>query len=98
MIVTSVHHTEMHRYVCAGGRCPSCYLLSTKTICKRAFFSRFRDGIITSKTAYEKQYQVFRKLLKVCYKEITLSEIMDYIDKIIIYPNKNITVQWVIDL
>lgn len=55
-----------------------------------------RDGIIASKTAYEKQYQVFRKLLKVSCKEIALSEIMDCIDEIIIYPNKNITVKWAI--
>ncbi len=55
-----------------------------------------RDGIITSKEAYEKQYQVFRKLLKARYKEIALNEIMDCIDEIIIFPNKNITVKWAI--
>ncbi|MFR8331449.1 MAG: hypothetical protein ACLU9S_02950 [Oscillospiraceae bacterium] len=56
-----------------------------------------RDDIITSKMAYEKQYQVFRKLLKASYKEIALSEIMDCIDEIIICPNKNITVKWAIE-
>ena len=56
-----------------------------------------RDNIIASKMAYEKQYQVFRKLLKASYKEIALDEIMDYIDKITICPNKNITVQWAIE-
>ncbi len=56
-----------------------------------------RDNIIASKMAYEKQYQVFRKLLKASYKEIALDEIMDCIDKITICPNKNITVQWAID-
>lgn len=55
-----------------------------------------RDDIIASKTAYEKRYQVFRKLLKASYKEITLSEIIDCIDEIIICPNKNITVKWAI--
>ena len=55
-----------------------------------------RDGIITSKAAYEKQYQVFRKLLKVSYKEIALSEIVDCIGEIIICPNKNIAVKWAI--
>ena len=55
-----------------------------------------RDDIIASKTAYEKQYQVFRKLLKASHKEIALSEIMDCIDEIIICPNKNITVKWAI--
>lgn len=56
-----------------------------------------RNDIITNKTAYEKQYQVFRKLLKASYKEITLSEIMDCINEIIIYPNKNITIKWAIE-
>ena len=46
-----------------------------------------RDGMITSKTDYEKQYQMFRKLLKASYKVIALSEIMDRIDEIIICPN-----------
>ena len=55
-----------------------------------------RDDIIASKMAYEKQYQVFHKLLKASHKEIALSEIMDCIDEIIICPNKNITVKWVI--
>lgn len=55
-----------------------------------------RDGLITSKTDYERQYQVFRKLLKVNCKEIALSEIMDCIGEIIICPNKNITVKWAI--
>lgn len=56
-----------------------------------------RDNIIASKMAYEKQYQVFRKLLKASYKEVALDEIMDCIDKITICPNKNITVKWAIE-
>lgn len=56
-----------------------------------------RDNIIASKMAYEKQYQMFCKLLKASYKEIALDEIMDCIDKITICPNKNITIQWAID-
>ena len=55
-----------------------------------------RDDIIASKTAYKKQYQVFRKLSKVSYKEIALSEIVDCIGEIIICPNKNIAVKWAI--
>ncbi len=55
-----------------------------------------RNDIITSKTAYEKQYHVFRKLLKVGYKEIAFSEIIDCIDEITICQNKNITVKWAI--
>lgn len=57
-----------------------------------------RDGIITSKAAYEEQYQVFCKLLKASYKEIALSEIIDCIDEITICPDKNITVKWAIVL
>lgn len=53
-----------------------------------------RDNIIASKVDYEKQYQVFRKLLKASCKEIVLDEIIDYIDKVTICPNKNITVKW----
>ena len=53
--------------------------------------------MITSKTDYERQYQVFRKLLKASHKEIALSEIMDCIDEIIICPNKKITVKWAIE-
>ena len=52
------------------------------------------DDLVASKAAYEKQYQVFRKLLKASYKELALSEIADCIDKITICPNKNITVNW----
>lgn len=55
------------------------------------------DDLVASKAAYEKQYQVFRKLLKASCKAITLSEIMDCIDEIIIYPNKSITVKWVME-
>ena len=54
------------------------------------------NDIITSKTAYEKKYHVFRKLLKASYKEIALSEIIDCIDEITICQNKNITVNWAI--
>lgn len=59
---------------------------------------RKQFGMILSQArrAYEKRYQVFRKLLKASYKEITLSEIIDCIDEIIICPNKNITVKWAI--
>ena len=36
------------------------------------------------KSAYEKQYQVFRKLLSASRKEIPLNEIMDWVEKIIV--------------
>ena len=51
------------------------------------------DDVIASKTVYEKQYQMFRKLLKARYKEIALSKIMDCIDEVIIYPAKSIVVK-----
>ena len=55
-----------------------------------------RDDTITSKTDYERLYQLFHKLLKASHKEIALSEIMDCIEEIIICPNKSITVKWAI--
>ena len=54
------------------------------------------DDVIASKTVYEKQYKMFRKLLKARYKEIALSKIMDCIDEVIIYPAKSIVVRWTI--
>lgn len=57
-----------------------------------------RDCIIESKAAYEKQYQVFRKLLKASRKEIALSQIMDCIDEITVYPEKTIAVKWALEL
>lgn len=57
-----------------------------------------RDCIIASKAAYEKQYQVFRKLLKASRKEIALSQIMDCIDEITVYPEKTIAVKWALEL
>ncbi len=47
--------------------------------------------------AYEKQYQVLHKLSRAGYKETALSEIMDCIDKITVYPGKSITVKWAIE-
>ena len=47
------------------------------------------------KTAYEKQYIMFRKLLSASSREIPLSEIMDCIDKIIVDNDKKIVVKWV---
>ena len=55
-----------------------------------------RDGFIASKATYEEQYQMFCKLLKASYKEISLNEIMDCIDKILIDTGKQIMVKWCI--
>lgn len=52
------------------------------------------EGVVAQKTTYEKQYQIFRKLLRVSDKELPLSEIMDCIDKITVCPSKSITVKW----
>lgn len=56
-----------------------------------------RDSIIVNKVTYEEQYQVLCKLSRASYKETALSEIMDCIDKITIYPGKSITVKWAIE-
>ena len=55
-----------------------------------------QDGFIASKATYEEQYQMFCKLLKASYKEISLNEIMDCIDKILIDTGKQIMVKWCI--
>ena len=46
------------------------------------------------KAAYEKHYTTFRKLLSVSSKEIPLSEIVDYIDKVIVDGGGKIVVKW----
>lgn len=84
----AVHHYE--KFVCGE-------------ICKEEFRAAqdvanekkaMRDDIIASKTAYEKQYQVFCKLLKASCKEIAISEIMDCIDKILIDTGRQIMIKW----
>ncbi len=45
--------------------------------------------------SYEKQYATFRKLLSASSKDIPLSEIMDYIDKIIVDEGRLIVVKWI---
>ena len=54
------------------------------------------EGAVAKKIAFEKQYQMLRKLLRVSDKELPLSEIMDCVDKITIFPSKSITVKWAI--
>ena len=44
-------------------------------------------GAIADKEAYEKQYQVFCKLLKASRKEVPLSEIIDCIERIVVMLN-----------
>ena len=46
------------------------------------------------KAAYEKRYNIFRKLLSASDKCIPLSEIIDCIDKIIVNADKKIVVKW----
>ena len=40
------------------------------------------------------QYAKFRKLLSASSKDISLSEIVDYIDKVVVDGNGKIVVQW----
>ena len=47
-----------------------------------------------SEGAYEKQYAKFRKLLSASDKSIPLSEIVDYIEKIVVDVDRHIVVQW----
>ena len=49
---------------------------------------------IADKEAYEKQYQVFCKLLKASRKEIPLSEIIDCIEQIVVDVDRKIMVKW----
>lgn len=46
------------------------------------------------KAAYEKEYSIFRKLLSASEKRISLSEIMDCVEKIIVDVDKKIMVKW----
>ena len=52
------------------------------------------DKLMADKVVYEKEYQAFRKLLRVSRKELPLSEIMDCIDKIRVDTGKRIVIQW----
>lgn len=45
------------------------------------------------KEAYEKEYSIFRKLLSATDKRTSLSEIMDYIEKIVVDAGKKIVVK-----
>lgn len=50
--------------------------------------------ITEDKAAYETQYNVFRKLLSASRKEITLSEVMDCVGKVVVDVGKKIVVEW----
>jgi len=49
---------------------------------------------IADKEAYEKQYQVFCKLLKASRKGVPLSEIIDCIERIVVDVDRKIMVKW----
>ena len=49
------------------------------------------------KAAYEEQYAMFRKLLSASSKNIPISEIVGYIDKIVIDTGKKIVLKWQAD-
>ena len=46
------------------------------------------------KAAYDNEYSIFRKLLSASDKSSPLSEIVDYIDKIIVDAGRKIVVEW----
>lgn len=46
------------------------------------------------KEAYEEHYHVFRKLLKASHREIPLSEVVQYIDKIVVDEGRKVVVKW----
>lgn len=48
------------------------------------------------KAIYEKQYAKFRKLLSASGKDVSLSEIMDCIDKVVVGGGGKIVVKWYI--
>ena len=50
--------------------------------------------VTESKAAYEKQYAKFRKLLSASSKDISLSEIVDYIDRVGVDGGGKIVVKW----
>ena len=47
------------------------------------------------KTAYEKQYTLFCKLLSASCREVPLGEIMDCIDGIVVDRDRKIVVKWI---
>ena len=72
-------------------------------ICKEEFravqdvANQAKEALIQAtegKAAYEKQYAVFRKLLSASSRDISLSEIVDYIDKVVVDKNGKIVVKW----
>lgn len=46
------------------------------------------------KAAYDKEYSIFRKLLSASDKHISLSEIMDCVEKIVVDADREIVVKW----
>ena len=52
------------------------------------------DRLMVCKADYENQYQVFLKLLRVSSKELSLSEIMNCIDRITVGAGRHIEVEW----
>ncbi len=49
---------------------------------------------IAEKKAHERQYQVFCKLMKVSRKEVSLNEIMECINQIVVDKDRQIGVKW----
>ena len=51
-------------------------------------------GVTERKAACEKEYSIFRKLLSASDKRISLNEIMDCVEKIVVDVGKKIMVKW----
>ena len=52
---------------------------------------------MAKKVDFEKQYQVFRRLLRMSDKELPLSEIMEFINKIIVDTDNQIVIRWCVE-
>ena len=52
------------------------------------------DKLMASKAAYDEQYQVFHKLLRVSVKELPLGEVVSHINQIIVDKDRKIMVKW----
>lgn len=52
------------------------------------------EQLMANKADYEKQYDVFRKLLSASSREIPIGEIVKYIEKVVVDGGRNIVVKW----
>jgi len=84
----------MYWDVCTRERHLSGHLPTVEKLCARALHSGFAVRTTDAKESYEKQYATFRKLLLASNKEMSLSEIVDCISKIVVDNDREIVVKW----